>query len=235
MPMPAEDPPPGVPDWVLSFGDMMSLLLCFFILLFAFSEPKQDEKMKAAMESILEQFGNEQALQAFLAKSKSADSGKASKKGKPMPEGARQKMMGTGAGIRGLKPRVESIADGRRTTVGGPVLFRAGTDSLTPDGEEAVLVIGEQLKGKRQMIEVRSFVSPGVADPVAAERMAFARALQVKRTLVSKGGIDQMLIRISIAAPAELQKLARSSSGEEIAERVEVTCLSSTAEDYGAD
>ncbi len=34
--------PPGVPEWVVTFGDMMALLLCFFILLQMFSELKKD-------------------------------------------------------------------------------------------------------------------------------------------------------------------------------------------------
>ena len=28
---------PGVPEWVVTYGDMMTLLLCFFVLLQAFS------------------------------------------------------------------------------------------------------------------------------------------------------------------------------------------------------
>jgi len=28
----------GAPDWVVTFGDLMSLLLCFFVLLLSFSE-----------------------------------------------------------------------------------------------------------------------------------------------------------------------------------------------------
>ncbi|MCA9240906.1 MAG: flagellar motor protein MotB, partial [Planctomycetales bacterium] len=28
-----EEPPPGIPEWVVTFGDMMSLLLTFFIML----------------------------------------------------------------------------------------------------------------------------------------------------------------------------------------------------------
>ena len=36
--------PAGVPEWVVTFGDMMSLLLCFFILLQMFSEIKQERE-----------------------------------------------------------------------------------------------------------------------------------------------------------------------------------------------
>jgi len=30
--------PAGIPEWMCTFGDMMSLLLCFFIMLFALSQ-----------------------------------------------------------------------------------------------------------------------------------------------------------------------------------------------------
>ena len=32
-----EMPPPGAPAWTATFGDLMNLLLCFFVLLFAMS------------------------------------------------------------------------------------------------------------------------------------------------------------------------------------------------------
>jgi flagellar motor protein MotB len=31
-------PPKGAPDWMVTYGDLMTLLLCFFVLLFSFSE-----------------------------------------------------------------------------------------------------------------------------------------------------------------------------------------------------
>ena len=40
-----EDPPKGSPAWMATFSDLMNLLLCFFVLLFAMSsvdEAKQD-------------------------------------------------------------------------------------------------------------------------------------------------------------------------------------------------
>jgi len=40
----------GVPEYMLTYGDMMTLLLCFFILLFAFSEIDV-QKFEAIMES----------------------------------------------------------------------------------------------------------------------------------------------------------------------------------------
>ena len=58
MPLPKKETPAGAPDWVLTYGDMMSLLLCFFILLAAMANfDKQDKMMMATIESIREAFG----------------------------------------------------------------------------------------------------------------------------------------------------------------------------------
>ena len=42
----------GIPEWVVTFGDMMSLLLCFFILLQMFSEVKKDEEYQRVITAI---------------------------------------------------------------------------------------------------------------------------------------------------------------------------------------
>ncbi|MDR1125448.1 MAG: hypothetical protein LBM64_05215 [Deltaproteobacteria bacterium] len=55
---PEDDAPPplGVPEWMVTYGDMMTLLLCFFVLLFIFSK-QEEEKYKAAVGSIQNAFG----------------------------------------------------------------------------------------------------------------------------------------------------------------------------------
>ncbi|MCL1996883.1 MAG: flagellar motor protein MotB [Defluviitaleaceae bacterium] len=50
-----EEPKAGSPAWMTSFSDMMSLLLCFFVLLFAMSETEISED---ALAAILAAFGN---------------------------------------------------------------------------------------------------------------------------------------------------------------------------------
>ena len=47
-----EDAPPGVPEWVVTYGDMMSLLLTFFIMLVSMSELKDEGKNRAALNSM---------------------------------------------------------------------------------------------------------------------------------------------------------------------------------------
>ncbi|MCK5557820.1 MAG: flagellar motor protein MotB, partial [Candidatus Hydrogenedentes bacterium] len=42
-----DDEEPRVPGWVVTYGDMMSLLLTFFVLLISFSTIKKEEFEKA--------------------------------------------------------------------------------------------------------------------------------------------------------------------------------------------
>lgn len=59
MGAPAEECPPcpkGAPKWVTTFGDLMSLLLCFFVLLLSFSEMDR-QKYKQVAGSMEKAFG----------------------------------------------------------------------------------------------------------------------------------------------------------------------------------
>ena len=46
-----------IPEWVVTYGDLMSLLLCFFILIAAFSEIKKEREYQEVVRSIQEAFG----------------------------------------------------------------------------------------------------------------------------------------------------------------------------------
>ena len=50
-----EEPEAGIPEWVVTFGDMMSLLLTFFIMLVSMSEIKEEERFQALVQSMRRQ------------------------------------------------------------------------------------------------------------------------------------------------------------------------------------
>ncbi len=54
----------GAPAWVVTFGDLMSLLLCFFVLLLSFSEMDR-QKYKEVAGSLKEAFGIQRKTQAW--------------------------------------------------------------------------------------------------------------------------------------------------------------------------
>ena len=49
-----EEEQAGIPEWVVTFGDMMSLLLTFFIMLVSMSEIKEEKRYQAMVETTLE-------------------------------------------------------------------------------------------------------------------------------------------------------------------------------------
>lgn len=54
----------GAPAWVVTFGDLMSLLLCFFVLLLSFSEMDR-KKYKIVSGSIQQAFGVQKRIPVF--------------------------------------------------------------------------------------------------------------------------------------------------------------------------
>lgn len=56
-----DDPPPSVPEWTVTFGDLMALLLTFFVMLLSMSEFKNDSKFRNVAESMERRFGQGQA------------------------------------------------------------------------------------------------------------------------------------------------------------------------------
>lgn len=54
----------GAPDWVVTFGDLMSLLLCFFVLLLSFSEMDK-AKYKEVAGSLRKAFGVQYKVKAM--------------------------------------------------------------------------------------------------------------------------------------------------------------------------
>lgn len=54
----------GAPAWVVTFGDLMSLLLCFFVLLLSFSEMDR-QKYKELSGSMMNAFGVQRKKQVF--------------------------------------------------------------------------------------------------------------------------------------------------------------------------
>ena len=63
-PEPAEIVEEGAPLWVVTFGDLMSLLLCFFVLLLSFSEMDR-QKYKELSGSMQNAFGVQRKKQVF--------------------------------------------------------------------------------------------------------------------------------------------------------------------------
>jgi len=227
----------GIPEWVVTFGDMMSLLLTFFIMLVSLSEIKEEETYQALVNSMQRQFGYQRTLDALApgetrprqaAFTPLATTGRAKKKDTAKGGVPKKAPVGEENQVRIVRP-------GQMTAVGSVVFFELGSDQITPAADESIQGLAAQLRGKPQKIEVRGHVSSEFAARTEgtdeAVMLAFRRAAKVRRILVEREGLKADRFRISSAGDSEPMSRTGRSSAIARNPRVEVFMLDETVED----
>jgi len=198
----------GIPEWVVTFGDMMSLLLTFFIMLVSMSEIKSEERYQAMVESMHEQFGHDRSLASLIpgdirprnsALEHVASMGRAKKKN--TANGGQKKKS-----VTGEHERVQIIRPGDDSSSGGVIYFDEGATELTEKNRRDLQQIISQIAGKPQKIEIRGHTSRRPIQSAAGLGdhwdLAFARCRSTMKFLVDQG-IDPSRIRLSSAAAGE--------------------------------
>jgi len=235
-----EDPPAGVPEWVVTFGDMMSLLLTFFIMLVSLSEIKQEEKFQALVESLRRQFGHDTSTASPVpgeAKPRNARLAKLATMGRAKRANTAKGGDKTKAPI-GERPRVKMIRRGDQINRGGVVYFDHGRSELTEEQKLRLQLAVEDLIGKPQKVEVRGHTSrrpPPAGSPYADNwQLAYARANNVKNFLVD-AGIRPERIRLNLAGQFEPSNQGVGALDTKDNDRVEVFMIDELADQVGAD
>lgn len=205
-----DDDAAGVPDWVVTYGDMMSLLLTFFIMLVSLSDVVADEKYRAVMAALHNYLGYSMAPEAPAGKNyplnslvQRMESLGAFRNDVP------KEQRGTG-GVRvqaphGTHMRVFQAREGTAITFGGELSFPPGKAVIAPEVAEIVRTIAEKLAGKPNKIEVRGHASveETPADPHMTKlQLSYQRARAVADLLV-KDGVEQRRLRMSAAGDTE--------------------------------
>ena len=227
----------GIPEWVVTFGDMMSLLLTFFIMLVSLSEIKEEETYQALVDSMQRQFGYKQTIKAISpGKQKPRTTAF-----KPLATEGRAKKKNTSTGgvpqkaPMGEQPQVRIVRPGQMTAVGSVIFFDLGSDEVSRSADAVIKDLATQLRGKPQKIEIRGHVSSeyaartdGTADAVM---LGFQRATRVRQILVEQEHLNPARFRVSSAADSEPMSRTGRGGGMNRNPRVEVFLLDETVED----
>lgn len=226
-----EDDGGGIPEWVVTFGDMMSLLLTFFIMLVSLSEIKEEEKYQALVESVQKQFGYD-ASRVSVIPGKIKPRNSALKNLATM--GRAKKMDITKGGDKvqapsGDHPRVVAIRPGTKTAIGTVIYFEEGEWELT-DAQRVVLEQqGKVIGGKPQKIEIRGHTSMRPVSSEAGLRdnydLAYERSRQAREYLIKEVEIDPRRIRLSVAGPSEPVHIGTDVEQLRLNPRVEIFLL----------
>jgi len=203
-----DDAGPGIPEWVVTFGDMMSLLLTFFIMLVSMSEIKQEEQFQALVDSMRRRFGHSSASASMAPGDKKPRN---SKLANIATEGRAKRFNTMDGGDKvqapvGDHPRVEIIRRSDDVTSGGTITFDEFSDKLTDEHRVRLRAVVEAIRGKSQRIEIRGHTTRRPLPRGSPYRdhldLAYARTRAVMDFLVSEG-IDEDRIRLTSAGGNE--------------------------------
>ena len=237
-------PPPGAPDWVMTFGDMMSLLLTFFILLLSLSEIKKEDEWKAVVEEVKKSFGmkggggrlptdNDPALTLV-------------KILETVQNQQRREQNTSNAddpGMSGRDQRVTTVREGDFIPMGGTVTFEPGSADLSDEAKRKIRSFIEQeefdVRGTNFIVELRGHAATAESERLSDSGedlwdLSYDRAKAVMYYLISDEiGLRQEQIRLTGNADREpLKKQAYTSQLRKVNRRVEVRVTENVTTDY---
>jgi chemotaxis protein MotB len=223
-------PPPGAPAWMATFGDMMSLLVTFFVLLLSFAN-MDIVKFKRAMGSMTQAFGVERMHAGeFDAKSTSpvelskhttsANLDLTEMQTRPDSAEMNQRMLNqvkNAISAQNLDKVVEAKVGARGVvvTVKGAMLFDGGSDELYP---EAYIFLDEIANLIREFPYHVSIEGHSDSGSIESERfpsnwhLSAARAIAALRYMVDGAGIERT--RLSAAGYADTRPMVPNDSPE---------------------
>lgn len=187
------------PFWMISFSDLATILLAFFIMLYSYSSINTT-KVDAVSSSLKDQFGPNAEIRLFVP----------NKSHRPSPEMLPSKS---------LPVRLPKQKD-----VNGIVLFPENSHELGTESREEIQAIVPLLKSHDQPIEIRGHAGPGECGAFRdATDLGYARAYAVRNCLIDHGIAPS---RIQIHSLGEFQPVeAEKKSAAPITACAEISVL----------
>ena len=227
----------GAPEWMVTYGDAMTLLLCFFVILVSMSEIKEDERFQQVMESLRQAFGGHVGSTGTVPiKNDPTNTLIAKLLELEIPELTDQKGDSDEKGIHGRKFRVTNVRDGLEVVVGGLITFERFSATLKPEARELIANTALRLRGYNTKLLVRGHTTrePLPEDSLYedARDLSFARAKAVARELTESGVRP---VRIVLVAAGDTEPLVRQAYTEKrraLNRRVEILVTEDLIDDY---
>jgi len=212
-----EPPKAEVPEWVLTFGDLMSLLLCFFILLAAFSEIKKPREYQDVIESVNEALGASGGLGLAHIMERVDNSMVTYKDEKARRDDSNKSTdENVNPNVPGKETQVNIVQEGARHAIGASIIFDPGSFELSKRDQDLIRTqIAPKIRGLKYICPIVGHAW-GVEEKKSGlgfDELAYKRAQAVKDFLVREGGVDPTILRVESAGNTEPIELG-SSSGQ---------------------
>lgn len=229
--------PPSCPMWLATYGDLVTNMLVFFVLLVSMSEIKKDDRFIEFMQALREAFGyvggmqtvpyepvfqpkNVDLMQMLMVPVRPFDWSEA-----PDP------------GVRGKHHSVTNIRREDKFEIGGKFQFPELVATLQPEHGELIAEYVGKLRGHRTQIELRGHCSRvPVAGTAFPDHFALsvARARAVAEALVQNGVEPERIVVVGAGANEPITVAAYSAAEWQENDRVEVLQVNRRVEDFTA-
>lgn len=229
--------PQGAPLWMVTYGDMVTLLLTFFVMLCSIANFEDvNDRFMAAIQSIREALGMTGQAGKYVDPSVDFHSLVQKLESVVKPAEPRDRGDSPEEGIYGKNFRLTRIRDGLEITIGGPVMFEPFSAVITEEGKASLSPIGDNLKGHLNKIEIRGHAAevPRPADWTYddAMQLSFDRAKAVQNELILRG-VDRRTIRLVAVGPNEpVARTVYDPAKRAQNRRVEIIVRESLIDDY---
>ena len=202
--MPKREPPPeaGAPLWMCTYGDLMSLLLCFFVMLFALSNII-DAKWEALIKTMEGKMGY-----TGLAKKESRGTKPAAAAFSISERSRRTAALGGAQPIlgRGDQDSQQQITLSGDIVKGGLIRFGLGSDDLNAQAKENLERLLPTLLDASPKILVKGYAAPTEIESGFYSRdyfLAHARAIKVMDYLIELG-LKKEYFQVSVSDSATI-------------------------------
>ncbi len=232
-----QDPPAGAPDWMVTYGDAMTLLLCFFVIIVSMSEIKKDQKFQQVMESLRAAFGGYEGSPGAVPTQNVPNNVLIQKLLElEVPIHTDKKGDSDEEGIHGKKIRVTNVRDGIEVVVGGRISFDRFSAMLLPESRVLLARTAERIRGYNTKILVRGHAT---LEPLPEELMyenardlSYARAKAVADELVRNGVRPIRLMLVAVGDTEPLVRQAYTEVRRALNRRVEILVTEDLIEDF---
>ena len=229
--------PKGAPEWLVTYGDAMTLLLCFFVIIVSMSEIKEDQRFQQVMESLRKAFGGYEGSVGTVPLDTVPANALLERLLEIDVRAVREKRGDTDVeGIHGRKFRVTNVRDGLEVVVGGRITFDRFSATLKPEGRELVAKTAERLRGYNTRILVRGH---STREPLPDDSMyrdvrdlSYARAKAVIHELERSGVRRVRLIPVALGDTEPLVRQAYTEERRALNRRVEILVTEDLIDDY---
>lgn len=226
----------GAPDWMVTYGDMMTLLLCFFVIIVSMSEIKKDEKFLQVLESIRSAFGYDATLGQVPISTPSQNSMIQQLIAVIMPQYRQHKGESEEISIRARQVRVTDIREGTHIEIGGRVAFERFSATLTPQAEDLLAQLASKIAGHNTVIKITGHATSEPLPPDSiygdAWGLSHARARAVGDALERHGVRPQRLRLLAAGNHAPLEAQAYDEQTRAANRRVEIVVTEALIEEY---